>query len=258
VTEDASSLGHEPGEKWKFDAGVAEVFADMLARSIPQYPLMRRLVSDLAARRVRGIVERGGGFSANVLDLGCSRGDALLAVRDAVRIHRGDAEIVGQRFRGIEISEPMLAAARERAAAFPDVEIERGDLRDGIDVVSGTCAVVLAILTLQFVPIEHRLALVADAHRVLTPGGATIVVEKVLGATAAIDREFVEVHHDMKRRNGYSQEEIDRKRLSLEGVLVPVTAKWNEDLLRAAGFVEVDCFWRFANFAGWIAVKGAR
>ena len=55
--------------------------------------------------------------------------------------------------------------------------------------------------------------------------------------------------------NGYSAEEIERKRLSLEGVLVPVTARMNEDLLRSAGFDQVDCFWRWANFAGWLAIR---
>jgi tRNA (cmo5U34)-methyltransferase len=34
-----------------------------------------------------------------------------------------------------------------------------------------------------------------------------------------------------------------------------VTAKWNEDLLRDAGFRTVECFWRHLNFAGWVAVK---
>ena len=43
--------------------------------------------------------------------------------------------------------------------------------------------------------------------------------------------------------------------LSLEGVLVPVTARWNEELLREEGFTSVDCFWRHLNFAGWVAVK---
>ena len=59
----------------------------------------------------------------------------------------------------------------------------------------------------------------------------------------------------MKRENGYTEEEIQRKRLSLEGALVPLTARMNEDMLRGAGFHEVDCFWRWMNFAGWIAVK---
>jgi tRNA (cmo5U34)-methyltransferase len=43
--------------------------------------------------------------------------------------------------------------------------------------------------------------------------------------------------------------------LALEGVLVPVTAAWNEQLLKGAGFSQVECFWRWMNFAGWVAVK---
>jgi tRNA (cmo5U34)-methyltransferase len=56
-------------------------------------------------------------------------------------------------------------------------------------------------------------------------------------------------------RNGYTEAEVERKRLALEGVLVPVTAAWNEDLLFGAGFTSVDCFWRYLNFAGWVAVR---
>jgi hypothetical protein len=38
-------------------------------------------------------------------------------------------------------------------------------------------------------------------------------------------------------------------------VLVPVTARWNEELLASAGFRQVDAFWRYMNFVGWIAIK---
>lgn len=31
--------------------------------------------------------------------------------------------------------------------------------------------------------------------------------------------------------------------------------KWNEEMLQMVGFREVDCFWRWGNFAGWLAVK---
>lgn len=43
--------------------------------------------------------------------------------------------------------------------------------------------------------------------------------------------------------------------VTLEGILVPVTARWNEELLHEEGFRSVDCFWRHLNFAGWVAVK---
>jgi len=48
---------------------------------------------------------------------------------------------------------------------------------------------------------------------------------------------------------------VSRKKESLEGVLVPVTARWNEQMLEEAGFRHVDCFWRWMKFAGWVAVK---
>ena len=77
----------------------------------------------------------------------------------------------------------------------------------------------------------------------------------MLAAAANIDDAFVELFLNIKRETEYSDSQIDRKRMSLEGVLVPVTAHWNEELLRQEGFTSVDCFWRHLNFAGWVALK---
>lgn len=44
-------------------------------------------------------------------------------------------------------------------------------------------------------------------------------------------------------------------RRSLENVLSPLKVGWNVDMLRTAGFKQVDMFWRCLNFCGWIAVK---
>lgn len=49
-------------------------------------------------------------------------------------------------------------------------------------------------------------------------------------------------------------QEIDRKRLVQEGVLVPVTARRNEELL-PRGFRPVECFWRSMNFTDWVGVR---
>jgi len=70
-----------------------------------------------------------------------------------------------------------------------------------------------------------------------------------------LDEAFVNLFLNIKRENGYPESQIDQKRMSLEGVLVPVTARWNEELLYQEGFTSVDCFWRHLNFAGWVAVK---
>jgi tRNA (cmo5U34)-methyltransferase len=115
--------------------------------------------------------------------------------------------------------------------------------------------VTLAVLTLQFIPIEHRQRVIRNAYRNTVPGGALIVVEKVLGAASELDDLFTARYLAQKAANGYTSEEIDRKRAALEGVLVPVTARANEEMLRAEGWGPVDCFWRWVNFVGWIAIR---
>jgi tRNA (cmo5U34)-methyltransferase len=96
---------------------------------------------------------------------------------------------------------------------------------------------------------------VRDVFLSTVDGGAFVLVEKVLGSTAESDAVLVAAYYDTKREAGYTDEEIDRKRLSLEGVLVPVTARWNEDMLSRTGFRDVECIWRTLNFAAWVAVK---
>jgi len=241
ATPGASSLGHVPaGEKWRFDEAVTDVFDDMLARSIPQYEVMRRAVTDIGAHFVRS--------HTDIVDLGCSRGESLAPLIDRFGALN--------RFIGVEVSAPMLAATRSRFEGYISakvVDIRDMDLRQTYP--PARASLTLAVLTLQFTPIEYRQRIVRTVFEHTLPGGAFILVEKVIGSTADIDDTLVKLYLAMKGENGYSQEEIERKKLALEGVLVPVTARWNEELLSAAGFREIDCFWRWMNFAAWVAVK---
>lgn len=230
------------GSRWEFTQTVADVFDDMLERSIPQYDLMRTLVTEVAcAFRQK---------DTDILDLGTSRGEALRPLIDLYG--------ATNRYVAVESAPAMIAVFRERFAPL----IERGivrlfdlDLRD--QVPACRASVVLSILTLMFVPINHRQRIVADVYESLLPGGALVLVEKVLGEGRLNDL-MVERYHAVKERNGYTREEITRKALALEGVQVPLTASWNEEMLGRAGFAAVDCFWRCWNFAGWVAMKKAQ
>lgn len=229
-----------PNGKWAFDGEVTDVFDDMLARSIPQYEVMRKACFDLACKYQKR--------NTYIVDLGCSRGEAMAQLVDKFGAHN--------HYLGVEVSDPMLEAARQRFKGLIDcgvVEIKKLDLREEYPRVAAS--VTLCVLTLQFTPIEYRLRIMQDIYDSLNPGGALILVEKVIGASAELDRQMVDIYYQLKAQNGYSQEQIQRKRLSLEGVLVPVTARWNEEMLRTVGFKQIDCFWRWMNFAGWVAVK---
>lgn len=222
------------GDKWEFNEEVAACFDNMLERSIPQYELMRKLVAAIGFKYVQ--------LGSAVVDIGCSNGGAI---RPFVTTFGGDID-----YLLLDVSEPMLEKCRER---FGSLDIRNYNIVNGIPEIDAS--VVLSILTLQFTPIEYRQKIVQSVYDNLRPGGAFLVVEKVLGNTYEIDEVLVDEYYKMKSANAYTQEQIQSKRKSLEGVLVPVTAKWNEDLLTGAGFRKVDCFWRCLNFAGWIAVK---
>lgn len=228
-----------PEGRWEFNDEVASVFDNMLRRSIPQHDEMRRVVDVIA----RSFLEQWD--DGTIIDLGCSRGEALAPLVDTF----GD----DFDYLGIEVAEPMLEAARRRFENDGTVDIRSMDLRTDYPEVEAR--VTLAVLTLQFIPIEYRQMVLKRIHDHTASGGCFILVEKVLGSTAFLNDAMVRVYTDMKRRNGYSQEEIDRKRFSLEGVLVPVTESWNREMLHAAGFQQVECVWRWMNFAAWVAVR---
>jgi tRNA (cmo5U34)-methyltransferase len=233
-----------PGRHWTFDEEVTRAFDDMLERSIPQYGVMRAAVGDVASAFLE-VGQEGEETLPLVLDLGCSRGETIALLRaQGPRAH----------FIGVDVSDPMLRAARERFAGDSHVEITQFDLKRGYPSVRAA-RVTLSVLTLQFIPIEFRDRLVKHIYEHTVKGGCFILVEKVVGPTPQLNDLMVGRHLDVKRANGYSEEQIIRKRLALEGVLIPQTASWNEELLTTAGFEAVDCLWRWMNFAAWAAVR---
>lgn len=222
-------------KKWEFNEEVANVFDNMLERSIPQYEVMRELVKRIGFKYVQ--------LGSTIVDIGCSNGNAI---DPFVKSYNMDCN-----YLLLDVSEPMLEKCKEKFGFLDG--IMNYDITKGIPETDAS--LVLSILTLQFTPIEYRQKIVQSIYDNLREDGAFILVEKVLGNTNEIDEVFVNEYYQMKSENAYTREQIQNKRKSLEGVLVPITAKWNEELLRSAGFRKIDCFWRCLNFAGWIAIK---
>src|SRR6185369_17670344 len=111
-----------PEGKWAFDDQVTNVFEDMLSRSIPQYEVMRKAVFDTGRQFLDRALAQG--KHSIMLDLGCSRGEAL-----APFVYKYGAQVY---FVGVEVSDPMLQASRQRFSKMIDagvVEIRSQDLR---------------------------------------------------------------------------------------------------------------------------------
>ena len=235
-----SSLDHLPDGPWQFDERVVDVFDDMLCRSIPAHAQMRELCFQLG----KEFVQPG----TAIVDLGCARGAGL---EPFVR-HFGKAI----NYLGVDLSLPMLAAARSRfaeIAAASNGEFRQMDLTH--DYPQARASLTLCVLTLQFLPVERRQQILSEALAQTCSGGCLILVEKVCAATPRGNALLTRLYRRFKRSRGYSEHAIEAKERSLQDVLVPLPAADNEKLLAAAGFSEIECFWRFLNFAGWIAWK---
>jgi len=225
---------------FSFNETVAGVFDDMVSRSVPMYGEIQRMLAELAASfAVEG---------SNVYDLGCSTATTLALLRE---LHAVKANLIG-----IDNSEQMLEQARtklvERNLA-EGIELRVGDLDAGVEIKDAS--VVMLVLTLMFVRPLNREKLMRHIHAGMRENGCLLMVEKVLGDGSLFNRLFIERYYAYKRRMGYSELEIAQKREALENVLIPYRLQENRDLLLTAGFREVEVFFKWYNFAGFVAVK---
>lgn len=223
-----------------FDRAVAGVFDDMVSRSVPFYGEMQRMIVEMAADFVTP--------DSNVFDLGCSTATTFLQLHPRLP--------PSARFVGFDNSEEMLAKAREKLAASGvdrSVDLRVVDLDQGAPVENAS--LVMLILTLQFIRPLNRDRLMQDIFRGMNAQGCLLLVEKVLGEDSLFNRLFIKYYYEMKRRHGYSEMEISKKREALENVLIPYKLLENRELLLRTGFRSVDVFFKWYNFCGIIAVK---
>ena len=225
---------------FKFDRGVADVFDDMIVRSVPFYNELQRMIVELAARFVQK--------RSNIYDLGCATGTTLSLLSRAIL----DPTV---RFYGIDSSREMLRKAEGKLAGLNDrrLTLVRQDL-SSLGKLSRPSVIIMA-LTLQFLEPLDRRTIVASVHDSLRANGCLILTEKVLGADYLMTRLMGDLHGDFKRRNRYSQLEVAQKREALENILIPYRLEDIIRLLYDCGFPVVEIFFKWFNFSGLIAVK---
>ena len=227
-------------KKFEFNSEVAEVFDDMLGRSVPLY----RECQDLTVSWCKRLTTP----DKYIYDLGCSTGSLLLLLSESIpvdhRIH----------LIGIDSSAEMIKKAKIKLHNSPNtVEFIEANL-DGSFSFNSSCAIVMNY-TLQFIPTENRAAILNKIYDALISGGGFILNEKVVSEEAILDETFIEMHHNFKKNQGYSNMEISKKRDALENILIPLKLSKTIKLVREAGFSIVDTFFKWNNFAGIIALK---
>lgn len=231
---------NQPVGDFSFSAQVADVFDDMVNRSVPHYLDMQRMVCELAQDFARP--------GSNLYDIGCSTATTLLTLDPLVD--------PGVRFIGLDNAPDMLEKARAKiaeAGTRRQIDLEIADLNRQFDVVNAS--VVTLLLTLQFTRPLYRERVIRTIHAGMLDQGCLLLIEKLTCEDTIFNRLFIEHYYDFKRLNGYSETEIFRKREALENVLIPYRLDENIQLLNNAGFRHVEVFFRWYNFCGIVAVK---
>ena len=230
------------GRPFRFDEEVAEVFDDMLERSIPFYREIQNITLDLASHK---LPDQG-----RLYDLGCSTGNTLLGVASWLKKKGQEAELIG-----VDQSLPLIRRCRRKLSDYRCCIIHRNIL----DILPNRSHFTVLNYTLQFIPLQQRLRLLQQTYNGLYPGGIVFISEKVRTEKNSENREvealMTRLYQDFKKRNGYSELEIAQKREALEKILVPHTAEENLRAIRAAGFSQVSMIFRWYNFASFVGIK---
>lgn len=122
------------------------------------------------------------------------------------------------------------------------------------DFTFNNASVVISIFTLQFLPIHLRATIIKSIYNGLNKGGAFIWSEKVYSGSPKIQNYLTMQHFDIKR-NKYTGDEILKDEESLRDIMKPLTLDENIELLKEAGFTQIEVFWRVNNFLGILCIK---
>ncbi|GAB6073507.1 carboxy-S-adenosyl-L-methionine synthase CmoA [Nautilia lithotrophica] len=227
----------KPIEKqFEFDEEVASVFDDMLNRSVPFYKENLNLQIDVLKNFLSG--------KDKVVDLGSSTGTFLIELAKKKN---------GLKLIGIDNSEAMIKRAKNKAKAFGvDVEFVNDDFLN-YDF-SGSKAVI-ANYTVQFIRPLKREKLIQKIYNSLENNGIFLMSEKLIMENKKLNKITIDIYYKYKKKMGYSEYEIAQKREALENVLIPYTMQENIEMLKNAGFKDIEVIFRWNNFATFIAFK---
>ena len=225
---------------FEFNEAVAAVFPDMLKRSIPGYAASIAGIGTIARQFVTE--------ESRCYDLGCSLGAATLAMRQS--ISGRDCRILS-----IDNSSAMIRRCRkiinDDESSIP-VDVIAGDVRE---MKIENASMVVMNYTMQFLPVDDRDQIVEKIFSGMNKGGVFVLSEKVVEQDPVVEKMLVDLHHEQKKRNAYSDSEISRKRAAIVNVLIPENLATHKTRILKSGFSHVGVWLRFFNFVSMVAIK---
>lgn len=215
-------------------ADPAGAYENLMERLVPKYRKQHEIISDLLPENT--------GQTLRVLDLGCGSGS-----RSALVLKK----LPGAHVVGFDRTPKLIKAYEKNLAKYKDrYELMLGDYL--IDSLGSNYDIILAGLSLQRLTWGERKEFYHHIHSILNPGGAFILKDIIIDLDW--DKREAQYNNWMEfiATNGEDPEFwLERHRTTAYPVTLEDHFKW----LAMAGFADMDCCWRFHNFAITRAVK---
>ncbi len=227
----------KPIEKqFEFDEEVASVFDDMLERSVPFYKENLNLQIDILKKFLDE--------NDRIIDLGSSTGTFLIEL---------SKKIENLNLIGIDNSPAMVKKANLKAKAFgSNAKFIEADF---LEYDFSNSNAVIANYTIQFIRPLKREKLIQKIYNSLKNQGIFLMSEKLISENKKLNKIMIDLYYSFKKEMGYSEYEISQKREALENVLIPYTMHENIEMLKNAGFRDIEVIFRWNNFATFMAFK---
>ena len=227
-------------EKFVFDENVAGVFEDMIQRSVPGYTALNLLLPIVANQFIQE--------NSNVYDLGCSLGEASIAIANVITHSNIKIHAVDNSFAMIKQLQGRLKSLNLESS----IQLFNKDVTE-TDICNSSFTILN--YTLQFIERSQRNSLINKIYSGLNKGGALLLSEKITYEDAEEDALMQQLHENYKRHNDYSEMEISQKREALEDVLARDTHEQHVGRMQKAGFSKVSILTKHLNFVSYLAIK---
>lgn len=225
---------------WKFSGDTVNTFDDHVSKSVPLYLEGHQLICGMSDFFISS--------NSVCYEIGCSTGTLTLKLAE----HHASKE--NAEFIGIDIEADMISKANAKTLEHPNLNVSF--LAENIlEVDLKKSDLIVCYYTIQFINPSVRQELLNKIYNSLNWGGALLLFEKVRGADARFQDILTTLYSEYKLRMGYSPEEIISKTLSLKGVMEPFSTQGNIDLMRRAGFSDINTIQKYLCFEGFLAIK---
>ena len=212
---------------WTFETKeIAETFDSHVREQLPWYDM----VTDAVVYIARNYLPEYG----VVVDIGASTGNMVDKLMPLTFERMADVV-------AIEKSISMCDVLKNKYKKSDCVVVENSDVTRG-DLPKAN--VYILFLTMMFIPIDKRKALMDSMRANCKQGGVIVVVDKICDHGGYFATVLKRLTMQFKLQQGAKPEDVLNKEMSLAGVQIPIDP--------AILGVDAKQFFRMGEFAGWV------